>query len=116
MSPQSVIESVNRNVSPTFAYVENQVTIHLAEEPLPPEVLSFYIQIRRVTVGLYKAILITGKDILVNEFKNRDSYRICVQFVPVFTNQYVYVEFAVRFEKCIKEQFDKLVQTPQIYF
>ena len=110
MPPQGVIASVDRDVIPSFAYVENQVATHLNGDPLPPEVLSFYIQIRRVIVGLYKAILITGKDILMNEFKNRNSYRICVQFIPVFTNQYIYVEFEVKFEKCIKKQFDKLVQ------
>ena len=110
MPPQGVITSVNRNVSPNFAFIDSQVFSYIIGDPVPPpEVLSFYIQIRRVVVGLYKAILITGKDILINEYKNKNSYKICVQFIPVFTNQYQYVEFEVNFASHIKEQFDRLV-------
>ena len=110
MPPQGVITAVNKDVKPNFAYIDNQAFQYITGDPIPPpEVLSFYVQMRRVIVGLYKAILLTGKDILINEFKNKNNYKICVQFIPVFTNQYQYVEFEVKFSGCIKEQFDKLV-------
>ena len=114
MAPQSIIAYVDRDFTPHHAYVETQILPF--GNPIPPEVLSFYVQIRRVIVGLYKAILITGKDILINEYKNRNTYKICVQFIPVFTNHYHYVEFEVNFTRQIKQQFDRLVQDLKYIF
>ena len=67
------------------------------------EVLSFYVQIRRVITGLYKAILITGKDMLINEHKYTNLYRLYVQFILALTNQYQYVEFEIKFDQDVKK-------------
>ena len=110
MPPQSIITNVQRNITPHFTYVHNQIAVQLPNEPIPQlEVLSFYVQIRRVITGLYKAILITGKDMLINEYKYTNLYRLYVQFIPALTKQYQYVEYEIKFDQNIKKQFDKLV-------
>ena len=104
MPPQNIITNVQRNITPQFTYVNNQIAVQLPNDPITQlEVLSFYVQIRRVITGLYKAILITGKDMLINEYKYTNLYRLYVQFIPALTNQYQYVEFEVKFRHRVGE-------------
>ena len=110
MPPQSKITNVQRNITPQFTYAHNQIAVQLPSDPIPQlEVLSFYVQIRRVITGLYKAILITGKDMLINEYKYTNLYRLYVQFIPALTNQYQYVKYEIKFDQDVKKQFDRLV-------
>ena len=88
MPPQSIIINVQRNIIPHFTYVHNQIVVQLPNNPIPQlEVLSFYVQIRKVITGLYKAILITGKDMLINEYKYTNLYRLYVNFIPALTKK-----------------------------
>ena len=110
MPPQSIITNVQRNITPQFTYAHNQIVVQLPNDPIPQlEVLLFYVQIRRVITELYKAILITGKDMLINEYKYTNLYRLYVQFIPALTNQYQYVEYVIKFDQDVKKQFDRLV-------
>ena len=108
MPPQDIISNVKEDVDPEYAYVNNQ-TLPL-NEGIPIEVFAFYIQIRSFLAGIYKAILVSGKDILINEFKYVTKYKLSVSYVPVFTNKYTYVEFEVDFKGNIKKQADKLLK------
>ena len=108
MPPQDIINNEKRDVDPEYVYVNNQA-LPLSED-IPLEVFAFYIQIRRFLAGIYKAILMSGKDILINEFKYVTKYRLSVSYVPVFTNQYTYVEFEVDFKGDIKKQADRLLK------
>ena len=110
MPPQSIITNVQRNITPHLTYVHNQITVQLPNNPIPQlEVLSFYIQIRKVITALYKAILITGKDMLINEYKYANLYRLYIQFIPALTNQYQCIEYEIKFDQNVKKQFDRLV-------
>ena len=103
MPPQSIITNVQRNINPHFTYVHNQIAVQLPNNPIPQlEVLSFYVQIRKVITGLYKAILITGKDMLINEYKYTNLYRLYVQFIPALTNQYQCIEYEIKFDQNVK--------------
>ena len=108
MPPQDIINSENRDVDPEYAYVNNQ-TLPLSED-IPIEVFAFYIQMRSFLAGIYKAILVSGKDILINEFQYVTKYKLSVSYVPVFTNKYTYVEFEVDFKGNIKKQADRLLK------
>ena len=110
MPPQSIITNVQRNITSHLTYVYNQITVQLPNNPIPQlEVLSFYIQIRKVITALYKAILITGKDMLINEYKYANLYRLYIQFIPALTNQYQCIEYEIKFDRNVKKQFDRLV-------
>ena len=65
---------------------------------------------RSFLAGIYKAILVSGKDILINEFQYVTKYKLSVSYVPVFTNKYTYVEFEVDFKGNIKKQADRLLK------
>ena len=91
MPPQDIINNEKRDVDPEYAYVNNQ-TLPLSED-IPIEVFAFYIQMRSFLAGIYKTILVSGKDILINEFQYVTKYKLSVSYVPVFTNKYTYVEF-----------------------
>ena len=108
MPPQDIINNENRDVDPEYAYVNNQ-TLPLSED-IPIEVFAFYIQMRSFLAGIYKAILVSGKDILINEFQYVTKYKLSVSYVPVFTNKYTYVEFEVDFKGNIKKQADRLLK------
>ena len=108
MPPQDIINNEKRDVDPEYAYVNNQ-TLPLSED-IPIEVFAFYIQMRSFLAGIYKAILVSGKDILINEFQYVTKYKLSVSYVPVFTNKYTYVEFEVDFKGNIKKQADRLLK------
>ena len=108
MPLQDIINNVKRDVDPEYAYVNNQA-IPLSED-IPIEVFAFYIQMRSFLAGIYKAILVSGKDILINEFQYITKYNLSVSYVPVFTNKYTYVEFEVDFKGNIKKQSDRLLK------
>ena len=108
MPPQDIINNVKRDVDPEYAYVNNQA--RPLSEDIPIEVVAFYIQMRSFLAGIYKAILVSGKDILINEFQYVTKYQLSVSYVPVFTNKYTYVEFEVDFKGDIKKQADKLLK------
>ena len=108
MPPQGITNNEKRDVDPEYAYVNNQ-TLPLSED-IPIEVFAFYIQMRSFLAGIYKAILVSGKDILINEFQYVTKYKLCVSYVPVFTNKYTYVEFEVDFKGNIKKQADRLLK------
>ena len=108
MPPQDIINNEKRDVDPEYVYVNNQ-TLPLSED-IPIEVFAFYIQMRSFLAGIYKAILVSGKDILINEFQYVTKYKLSVSYVPVFTNKYTYVEFEVDFKENIKEQADRLLK------
>ena len=108
MPLQDIINNVKRDVDPEYAYVNNQA-LPLSED-IPIEVFAFYIQMRSFLAGIYKAILVSGKDILINEFQYVTKYKLSVSYVPVFTNKYTYVEFEVDFKGNIKKQADRLLK------
>ena len=45
----------------------------------------------------------------INEYMYTNLYRLYVQFIPAFTNQYQYVEYEIKFDQDVKKQFDRLV-------
>ena len=104
-------------MTPEYTYVDNQTTLQLQENAdIPVEVLTFYVQIRRFIAGLYKAILITGKDILINEYQYATRYKLSVSFVPVFTNTHTYIDFELDLKGNIKKQFDRLIKDLKYIF
>ena len=108
MPPQDIILNVRRNVDPEYAYIDNQsLPIH---HNIPIEVLTFYVQMKRFLAGIYKAILITGNDILINEFQYVTRYKLSVSFVQIFTNKHTYVDFEIDFQENMKKQTDRLIK------
>ena len=114
MPPQNIIYNVKRDVDPEYAYVDNQ-TLPLHED-IPIEVFTFYVQMKRFLAGIYRAILITGKDILINEFQYVTIFKLSVRYVPVFTNKHTYIDFEIDFKENIKKQADRLLKDLRYIF
>ena len=111
MPPRDPVHGMNKTVTPQYSPVTvgNHIIIHVENGTFPTDcIIGFYIQMRKLLAGIYKAILITGKNMLINEFKYLPQYQISVAYVPMFTNTYKYVEFEVDLTKEITPQANKL--------
>ena len=111
MSPKIPALGIEETIIPQYSpiTVGNHIVVHVANGTFPTNcIIGFYIQMRKLLAGIYKAILITGKNMLINEFKYLYKYQISVVYVPMFTNTYKYVEFEVDLTKEITPQANKL--------
>ena len=111
MPPEDPVHGMNKTVTPQYSPVTvgNHIVIHIENGTFPTDcIIGFYIQMRKLLAAVYKAILITGKNMLINEYQYLNRYQISVAYVPTFTNTYKYVEFEVDFSKEIRPQANKL--------
>lgn len=116
MAPQTEVWlNEDKNVTPKYSHVHNNPQLQVVpglqmESHILVNMYNFYSQHHMLMKEFYTELLLTGKDILINEYKYASNYRLVVMFVPKFSDKYVYKEITVSFKENVKPQFDKMVK------
>ena len=116
MAPQTdVWLNEGKNVTPKYTHVQNNPQLQFVpglqmESHVLINMYDFYSQHYKLMREFYTELLLTGKDILINEYKYASNYRLVIIFVPKFSENYIYKEIVIFFKEDVKPQFDKMVR------